>query len=125
MTELIVGTKKGLFALSGEPGQEFEITTRAFAGEPVDYAIRDPRGGRLCLHSIATWPGDPDRLAVAISAAGVWISEDGGRSWRRGNDGLAARYLPEEPKDEPSPLCVHHMERSPKQPERMFIQFHG
>src|SRR5207248_10951481 len=36
-----------------------------------------------------------------------------------------ARYLPDEPKDEPSPLCVHHMERSPKQPERMFIQFHG
>ena len=47
MTELLVGTRKGLFVLEGEPGAEFEITTRAFVGEPVDYAMRDPRTGRL------------------------------------------------------------------------------
>ena len=33
MTELLVGTKKGLFALQGDNGT-FEITARAFAGEP-------------------------------------------------------------------------------------------
>ena len=30
MTELLVGTKKGLFALEGEPGAEFETRSRAF-----------------------------------------------------------------------------------------------
>ena len=54
-----------------------------------------PGGGGLCLHSISTWPGDPNRLAVAISAAGMWLTEDAGRTWRRGNRGLSPRYLPE------------------------------
>ena len=39
MTELVVGTKKGLFLLEGEPGSDFEVTTRAFAGQPVDFAF--------------------------------------------------------------------------------------
>ena len=47
MTELLVGTKKGLFVLEGEPGGEFAVTARAFAGEPVEYAMRDPRSGRV------------------------------------------------------------------------------
>ena len=47
MTELLVGTKKGLFVLEGEPGGPFEVTARAFAGEPVEYAMRDPRTGRV------------------------------------------------------------------------------
>ena len=47
MTELMVGTKKGLFVLEGEPGQPFAMTARAFAGEPVEYAIRDPRSERV------------------------------------------------------------------------------
>jgi photosystem II stability/assembly factor-like uncharacterized protein len=222
LTELLLGTKKGLFLLEGEPGSGFAIKTRAFAGQPIDFATRDPRSGRLlatvtspffgpkifftdddpdaeweqadgvalpeggdqaleriwviargeadgtlyaggdpgvlfeshdggaswginaglweqpsrphwqpgggglCLHSICTWPGDPAKLAVAVSAAGMWLTEDGGRTWRRGNEGLNPRYLPEEAlKDENAGRCVHHVERAPRQPERMFMQFHG
>jgi len=85
-----------------------------------------PGGGGLCLHSIATWPGDPERLAVAVSAAGMWLSDDEGRSWRRGNEGLNPRYLPEDAlQDENAGRCVHHVERSPARPERLFMQFHG
>src|SRR6202035_727680 len=47
MTGWLRGTKKGLFVLQGDPAGGFGVTTRAFAGEPVDYAIRDPRSGRL------------------------------------------------------------------------------
>jgi photosystem II stability/assembly factor-like uncharacterized protein len=222
LTELLVGTKKGLFLLKGEPGRGFEIKTRAFAGQPVDFATRDPRSGRLlatvtspfygpkifytdddsgveweqadgvalpqggdqaleriwviargeadgtlyaggdpgvlfeshdggasweinaglweqpsrahwqpgggglCLHSICTWPGDPGKLAVAVSAAGMWLTDDGGRTWRRGNEGLNPRYLPAEALEgENAGRCVHHVERALKQPDRMFMQFHG
>jgi photosystem II stability/assembly factor-like uncharacterized protein len=222
MTELLVGTKKGLFALEGDAGDGFAVTARAFAGQPVDFATRDPRSGRLiatvtspfygpkiffcdgelsdewtqaegvalpeggeqaleriwviacgerdgtlyaggdpgvlfesrdggatwelnaglweqpsraqwqpgggglCLHSICTWPGEPDRLAVAVSAAGMWLTEDGGRTWQRGNGGLNPRYLPEEALADPNAgRCVHHVERAPARPERMFMQFHG
>ena len=47
MTELVLGTKKGLFVLSGEPGSGFAVAARHFAGEQVDFAMRDPRSGRL------------------------------------------------------------------------------
>lgn len=220
MTELVVGTKKGLFVLEGEPAGAFEVTARAFAGEPVDYARRDartgrifagmtspfygpkllyaddasgvwteaagvtlprdgdaalvriwvvtpgeaegllhlgadpgvlftsrdggeswelnqalwnepsrpkwqPGGGGLCLHSIVPWPGDPDRLAIAISAAGMWLTDDGGASWRRGNGGIRPRYLPEDTPPDEVGLCVHHVERAARRPERLFMQFHG
>jgi photosystem II stability/assembly factor-like uncharacterized protein len=221
MTELLVGTRKGLFVLEGEPGAEFQIRTRAFVGEPVDYAMRDPRTGRLfaavtspfwgpriwftdgdpdgdwqparsvalpkggtdalrriwvivageddgriwaggdpgvlftsrdngetwelnealwehptrprwrrdsgglSVHSISPWPGEPDRLALAISAAGVWLTDDGGATWSHGNEGIVADYLPEEARAAAIDLCVHHLERSPLRPERLFLQFHG
>jgi photosystem II stability/assembly factor-like uncharacterized protein len=79
----------------------------------------------MCLHSIATWPGDPSRLALGISAVGVWLSDDGGRTWRHGNQGLVARYVPEESREGTLTLCVHNMHRAPSQPERLFMQFHG
>lgn len=174
MTELLVGTKKGLFALEGEPGSPFEVAARAFAGEPVEYAMRDPRtgrviasvtspfygpklwvvlfvshdggsswelhrpfweqptrpdwqpgGGGLCLHSIVPWPDDPDRLALAISAAGVWLSDDGGETWRHGNKGLRGDYLPEDAPEDTITLCIHDLQRAPLRPERLFMQFHG
>src|SRR5437773_1778834 len=46
MTELLVGTKKGLFVLEGGAGAEFGITARGFAGLPVEYALRGRRPGR-------------------------------------------------------------------------------
>ena len=84
-----------------------------------------PGAGGLCLHSIATWPGEPDRLAVGISAAGVWLTDDGGATWRSGNEGIVARYLPEEPPEDEVALCVHRLQRAPTRPERLFMQFHG
>ena len=84
-----------------------------------------PGGGGLCLHSISTWPGDPMRLAVGVSAAGVWLTEDGGQSWRRGVDGLVPRYLPEEARADAADLCIHNMHRPRSEPETMYLQFHG
>ena len=219
MTELLVATKKGLFAYTGEPGGDYPPPVRAFAGDPVDYVMRDPHSGRLlasvtspfygpkiffadeaggewtqaqgvalpkgedaaltrvwtivagedsvlyagadpgvlfesrdageswtineglwnepsrpnwqpgggglCIHSIVPWPGDPDRLALGISAAGVWLTDDHGTSWRRGNKGIVARYVPEEAREETNDLCIHAMTRAPGRPERLFMQFHG
>jgi hypothetical protein len=221
MTEVLVGTKKGLFVLRGDAPETFSIAGRAFAGDVVEYATRDPRTGRylasvtsgfygprllwtdgdplgewqqadgpafpdggdtaveriwriepgeadgllyagaapaslftstdggeswtlnealwkereagewnpgaggLALHSICPWPGDPSRLTVGVSAAGVWITEDGGETWRTGYTGLVPRYMPEEERENTNALCVHNMYRSPARPERLFQQFHG
>ena len=62
---------------------------------------------------------------MAISAAGVWLTDDGGETWRRGNEGLVPRYLPEDTPEDEIGLCVHRLHRAPTRPERLFMQFHG
>jgi len=81
--------------------------------------------GGLCLHSICPWPGEPDRLAIGISAAGVWVTDDGCESWQWGGKGLVPRYLPEDARENATTLCVHHLERAPREPETIYMQFHG
>jgi hypothetical protein len=112
----------GLFA-STDDGMSWELN-RALYDQPTRSSWQ-PGAGGLCLHSIATWPGDPSRLAIGISAVGVWLSEDGGRSWRHGNEGLVPPYIPEEAREGTIDLCVHNMHRSPLRPERLMMQFHG
>ncbi len=58
-----------------------------------------PGAGGLALHSICPWPGQPERFAVGISAAGVWITEDGGETWRTGFDGLVPLYVPDDARE--------------------------
>jgi molybdopterin converting factor small subunit/photosystem II stability/assembly factor-like uncharacterized protein len=81
--------------------------------------------GGLCLHSIATWPGDPARMAIGISAVGVWLTDDGGATWRNRVEGLVPRYLPEEALPDALDYCVHNVHRVPAQPETLYLQFHG
>lgn len=220
LTELLAGTRKGLFVFRGPRGGPVRIITRQFAGQVVEYAMRDPRSGTyfasvthgqfgphvyfaddpagewkesqgpvfppelgasvertwvvepgveenvlwagtapaalfrsedsgrswtlnralwevpsrprwqggfggLCLHSICPYPGDPLKLAIGISAAGVWITADGGQCWRRGVQGLVARYLPPEAREDTLDFCVHSLRRSPQQPDTLYMQFHG
>ena len=74
MTELLVGTKKGLFTLQGEDG-EFEITARAFAGEPVEFAMRDPRSGRYFSCTTSAFYGP--KIFVTDDPAGEWEQAEG------------------------------------------------
>ncbi|MGZ8805420.1 MAG: WD40/YVTN/BNR-like repeat-containing protein, partial [Microbacterium sp.] len=60
-----------------------------------------------------------------VSAAGVWITDDGGQTWRTGYAGLVPEYMPEEAREGTNVLCVHNMHRAPTRPERLFMQFHG
>jgi photosystem II stability/assembly factor-like uncharacterized protein len=219
MRELLVGTKKGLFVLRGDAPGSFEVASRSFAGDVVEYAMRDERSGRyfasvtsgfygprlmsttdpagewelssgiafpdgegatleriwvikrgeaegqlwagtdpaalwesrddgatwtrnealwkeriagdwqpggggLALHSICPWPGEPQKLAIGVSAAGVWLTDDGGASWRTGYGGLIPEYMPEEARAETNAFCIHNMHRA-AMPERLFMQFHG
>ena len=75
VTELLVGTKKGLFVLEGEPGSGFEVTARAFAGEPVEYALRDPRSGRLLAAVSSPFYGP--KVFVTDDPAGEWEQATG------------------------------------------------
>jgi photosystem II stability/assembly factor-like uncharacterized protein/molybdopterin converting factor small subunit len=84
-----------------------------------------PGAGGMCLHSICPWPGDPAKLLVGISAAGVWVTEDGGETWAWGGEGLVPRYLPEEARAGAKTLCVHNVHRAALEPTTLYLQFHG
>jgi hypothetical protein len=85
----------------------------------------NPGNGGLCLHSILTWPGDPERLSIGISAVGYWSTKDGGTTWNRSTTGIVPPYIPEEEAATTLDVCVHNLHRAPLQPERIFMQFHG
>jgi photosystem II stability/assembly factor-like uncharacterized protein len=117
------GGDPGVLFVSHDGGASFSLN-RGLWKHPARPRWQ-PGAGGLCLHSIVTWPGEPDRLAVGISAGGIWLSDDGGATWRSGNDGIVARYLPDDAPSDEIVLCVHRLHRSPTRPERIFMQFHG
>ncbi|MCL6566373.1 MAG: exo-alpha-sialidase [Acidobacteriia bacterium] len=81
-----------------------------------------PGAGGLCLHTILLVPGNPERLFVAISAAGVFRSDDGGRSWKPINRGLKSNFLPDP--DAAVGHCVHRIALHPARPNVLFMQKH-
>jgi hypothetical protein len=81
-----------------------------------------PGAGGLCLHTIILDPRDPERLFVAISAAGAFRSDDGGKSWLPINRGLRSDYIPD-PEAEIG-HCVHRIAQHPARPDVLFMQKH-
>ncbi|HUP64613.1 MAG TPA: exo-alpha-sialidase [Thermoanaerobaculia bacterium] len=80
-----------------------------------------PGGGGLCLHTILLDPEQPGRIRIAVSTAGMYVTEDG-KSWRPSNQGVRAEFLPE--KFPEFGQCVHKVSQSKQQPDRMFLQNH-
>lgn len=64
----------------------------------------------------------PGRIFVAISAAGVFRSDDGGETWWPANRGLRSDYLPD-PAAEVG-HCVHRIAMHPSRPNVLFMQKH-
>ncbi len=81
-----------------------------------------PGAGGLCLHTIILDPENTDRIFVAISAAGAFRTDDGGKSWQPINRGLRSEYIPE-PEAEIG-HCVHRLAMHPTRPNVLFMQKH-
>ncbi len=81
-----------------------------------------PGAGGMCLHTILFDPTDPERIVVAISAAGSFRTEDGGKNWQPINRGLVSPYIPD-PTAEIG-HCVHHIAMHPSNPATLFMQKH-
>ncbi len=81
-----------------------------------------PGAGGMCVHTILLDPTDPERLHVAISAAGVFRSDDGGETWQPTNRGLRSEGIPDP--DAEVGHCVHRIARHPTRPDVLFMQKH-
>jgi photosystem II stability/assembly factor-like uncharacterized protein len=81
-----------------------------------------PGAGGMCLHTILADPADATRMWVAISAAGVFRSVDGGDTWEPANRGLHSEGIPDP--DAEVGHCVHHLALHPSRPDVLFMQKH-
>ncbi|MHB8730980.1 MAG: WD40/YVTN/BNR-like repeat-containing protein [bacterium] len=81
-----------------------------------------PGAGGMCLHTILLDPSDPKRMYIAISAAGVFRSDDGAKTWRPANRGLRSEQMPN-PTGEVG-HCVHRIALHPSKPRTLFMQKH-
>ena len=81
-----------------------------------------PGAGGMCLHTILLDPKNPDRIFIAISAAGSFRTDDAGKTWRPINNGLKSEFLPN-PTAEVG-HCVHRIAMHPSRPGVLFMQKH-
>ncbi len=81
-----------------------------------------PGAGGLCLHTILIDPTNNDRMFIAISSAGVFRTDDAGKTWRPANRGLKSNTIPDQ--DAEVGHCVHRIAMHPSRPETLFMQKH-
>ncbi len=82
-----------------------------------------PGAGGMGLHTILLDPSHPSRMYIAISAAGVFRTDDAGKSWRPANNGLKSQQeLPDA--DAEVGHCVHRIALHPSRPDVLFMQKH-
>lgn len=86
------------------------------------HSLWEPGAGGCCLHTILADPEAPGRLYTAISAAGVFRSDDEGQSWRPVNKGLRAEWIPDQETE--AGYCVHRIALHPARPHVLFQQNH-
>jgi photosystem II stability/assembly factor-like uncharacterized protein len=81
-----------------------------------------PGAGGLGLHTIILDKSNKDRIFIAISAAGAFRTDDGGKTWKPINKGLRSPYLPD--KDAEVGHCIHHIAMHQSKPGVLFMQKH-
>jgi photosystem II stability/assembly factor-like uncharacterized protein len=81
-----------------------------------------PGAGGMCLHTIILDKKNPNRIYIAISAAGAFRSDDAGKTWKPINRGLVSEFIPD-PNAEVG-HCVHHVAMHPSKPDTLFMQKH-
>ncbi len=81
-----------------------------------------PGAGGMGLHTILQDPVNKGRMYIAISAAGVFRTDDGGTTWRPINRGLKSDFMPD-PTAEVG-HCVHRIAMHPSRPNTLFMQKH-
>jgi photosystem II stability/assembly factor-like uncharacterized protein len=81
-----------------------------------------PGAGGMCLHTVLLDPTNPNRIFIAISAAGAFRTDDAGKTWKPINQGLRSEMIPD-PTAEIG-HCVHRIAMHPSRPNVLFMQKH-
>jgi photosystem II stability/assembly factor-like uncharacterized protein len=117
---LYLGGDPGVLFRSDDGGESWEVNRGV-----LEHPTRDrwfPGAGGMSCHSIQLDPRDPQRMYVAITAAGVFRSDDGGETWLPINNDVVADFLAD-PYAEVG-QCPHKLLMHPARPDRLWQQNH-
>jgi hypothetical protein len=104
---------------STDGGRSFELVRGHY-----DHPHRptwEPGGGGGAVHTILPDPAS-DRVTIAMSTGGVYVSDDGGEKWEPRNRGITVVFGPD-----PLPeygQCVHKVAVDAGDPDRLYAQNH-
>ena len=95
--QLFIGTEPGGLFTSENDGESFELNSPLW-----NHPSRTEEGGgwfgggrdQAGIHSVCVDPRNDQHIRVGVSCAGVFLTEDGGKSWSPTNQGLKADFLP-------------------------------
>jgi hypothetical protein len=124
---LYAGTKPANLLASENAGKDW-TRIRALTDHP-SAGSWNPGAAGLVLHTIVNDPGNPKKLWVGISAAGVFATEDGGATWERRNrlsnaEAGSHHDHPAAPRDGDIGHCIHNMMRAPGTSDLLYQQNH-
>ncbi|MFQ5734069.1 MAG: WD40/YVTN/BNR-like repeat-containing protein [Planctomycetaceae bacterium] len=77
------------------------------------------------IHSVCVDPRNSDRVVVAVSCGGVWVTEDGGETWACKADGMRAEYMPPDRQFDPVIQDPHRLVQCRDAPDAMWVQHHN
>ncbi|MDX1377313.1 MAG: hypothetical protein R3307_00565 [Anaerolineales bacterium] len=117
---LYAGAQPASFFVSKDRGETWELNEHLY-----DHPQRgewSPGNGGLCLHTILLDPTNLNRMYVAVSAAGCYRTDDGGKTWAPYNKNVRADFMPN--KFPEFGQCVHKMTMHPSNPNVIYQQNH-
>ncbi|MDE0533824.1 MAG: sialidase family protein [Albidovulum sp.] len=125
--KLYAGTKPATLLASPDGGETWDkVDSLTDHPSAKDW---NPGASGLLLHTIVPHPIDPDIIWVGISAAGVFATENGGKSWERRNRLANAESIeqidhPAAPRDGEVGHCVHNIVRASGSRDVLYQQNH-
>ena len=115
------GVEDAALFRSTDGGDELAGALRP-ARAQVGAVLAAGRRRHVPAHDRCSIRADPERMFAAISAAGVFRTDDAGATWRPVNRGLQSEGIPDP--DAEVGHCVHRIAMHPSRPDVLFMQKH-